>query len=141
MIAHKSRLSDMFSKLRMMCCLKSARHNATLTLQRPRNVAKPALNYPEDVARRVGFSSFIPSCFGNSSCSLASTDDELLREDLAGDEVMVQGIDCTSVSPFCCSSTAMGLVSVVYILRLSFHLSVFHRMSLAWISSVPKYTS
>ena len=35
---------------------------------------------------------------------------------LAGDEVMVQGIDYTSVSPVLSMSTAIGLVRVVYIL-------------------------
>ena len=44
-----------------------------------------------------------------------STTGELCHEALAGDELMVQGIDYTSVSPFLRTHTAMGLVSVVHI--------------------------
>lgn len=38
------------------------------------------------------------------------------RGALAGDELMVQGIDYTSVSPVCCVPQQFGLVSVVHIL-------------------------
>jgi hypothetical protein len=38
------------------------------------------------------------------------TDDDLYHGDLAGDEVMVQGIDYTSVSPRCRMLTISGLV-------------------------------
>lgn len=43
------------------------------------------------------------------------TADDLCREALAGDEVMVQGIVYTSVSPWACNPTGLRLVSVVYI--------------------------
>ena len=52
--------------------------------------------------------SFLPSPHDLATRHLRSTDDELHREDLAGDEVMVQGIDCTSVSPWTRSFYGFG---------------------------------
>jgi hypothetical protein len=45
---------------------------------------------------------------------------ELTRGVLAGDEVMVQGIDYTSVSPICSVPRLFGLVSVVHIFPFLF---------------------
>ena len=44
-----------------------------------------------------------------------STADDVCREDLAGDELMVQGIDCSSVSPWIWDTTDLRFVCVVYI--------------------------